>query len=1446
MPLLSDLAEGLTDPTARATANEIVLKNLQDGVKSTLTTAPYKVGKEAAAVLENIGVLTNPFSTSLHSHAADKTLENYALRQTAHHMKVFPGPYSFIQLKPAKLQHFNRGPNNHDQMVNYVHEPKDMVRFEESAVIEHIKLAHPVAFIHDTLHHMSAAQVATIFNSNPSLQTLFATCVLPVEALWRHPSAFPDLYSIDYLDAEHFCYSPGGHRGGGYVHHINSLRWLSTARIRTRKLSLVIEKLETNAAHHLFMITRRDFAPPKFFNYIPSDLVELPDVFYPGDGNVRTPYSKTLVNRMMMYCYSVKAVSMRDIWAKLRQVIPTSEIHKYEINDLVRLTNFFLVLVALNNVSDYDTLLQHGLFRRVWIKIRARIGQAMEPLVGRSQYAELLRFTRWKPFHYSLTTETKYAWHHRDKFPTAPVEKIPGFIDEWRAPVTPHTRNGLLKLSDTLGLPDDDLLEALTRLDNPEPEPAAPPVQEPETADLPPPSPPAPNTTHAPPEPGCCAKHTIFDEAFASSCAGGQLWTGAAGGLCHLCCGEEEEEPPSPPTPPPEPITRETEILNSLGFTDLKPQSGPWGPIEPLAFNPSPREAVGFDGSSPLAHQIVTFMQGMGRYVHQHRIDNLRAGAFASDGKNQRIGQLIPRQKPDWLLSYAARCESSERESFLIHVSGAGGSGKSFGLQKILRDSTYTATQCTVVVPTVELRNDWCGKVQALASARVKTYEKAMIQESSPVTIFDDFGKLPPGYIDAYMAMHPGVELYILTGDDRQSVYNVSNLQATCSQLTPEVDAFKPYCEYYVNATHRQPRRFANPLSVFSGNRHSGSVDTAAKIPDDATVLVPSSAKSLQLSEMGRRAMTYAGCQGLTVKHLVICLDKDTPLCSDRVMYTALSRASESVTFVNTYSEDPGFQEKLNCTPYLKTFLSGVAEDEHAGEEEKPKEADPVEPTVKTHIAVEAETQLLEPLIEDCEDKDTRELFSEAHGKTDLAQSDNPIIQLFPHQQAKDDALMEKTMEKRILTATTRENLKSKLDTRGLGDLLFEAYADFTHVPATRQAFDPDLWARSRARAERTYLSKTKSQIANGAPRQDPDFDDNFIALFNKSQWVKKIAKVGHAFKAGQTISSFKQEIVLQTTTMALYLRTMRDQHMPDNIFIMCEKTPGELNDFVKRKWNFEGDSYESDYEAYDQSQDAVFLNFELRKARHFGVPEEILELYSNIKCNAKTFAGVLAIMRLSGEGPTLDFNTEGNIAYDALRFKLDNNVTALYCGDDLARDRVCQERTAWKLIEPFFTLKAKPVVTPNPGFCGWRLTPYGVVKDPVQLYQSMRLGLELGKLSEILPSYSLDFAHAYALGDKVHEIFDERDMAFHQATVRVMHRLGVHPKVAGDHLPVYHVRSDKLLNRVKEKKTTVQESTHIAMRDDYTNHNGHIMTAQGDKGSASYSGGALSYLRNL
>jgi len=71
----------------------------------------------------------------------------------------------------------------------------------------------------------------------------------------------------------------------------------------------------------------------------------------------------------------------------------------------------------------------------------------------------------------------------------------------------------------------------------------------------------------------------------------------------------------------------------------------------------------------------------------------------------------------------------------------------------------------------------------------------------------------------------------------------------------------------------------------------------------------------------------------------------------------------------------------------------------------------------------------------------------------------------------------------------------------------------------------------------------------------------------------------------------------------------------------------------------------------YDQSQGGECLNFELMLCKYAGVPAQELHFYSTLKQCSKVYKGTLKIMRLSGEGPTFDFNTFCNIAYHHTKY---------------------------------------------------------------------------------------------------------------------------------------------------------------------------------------------------
>jgi len=311
----------------------------------------------------------------------------------------------------------------------------------------------------------------------------------------------------------------------------------------------------------------------------------------------------------------------------------------------------------------------------------------------------------------------------------------------------------------------------------------------------------------------------------------------------------------------------------------------------------------------------------------------------------------------------------------------------------------------------------------------------------------------------------------------------------------------------------------------------------------------------------------------------------------------------EEVTPINVWTEDPDFMTKIENLPYLQTFLQMSSN--HPAPEPAVLEEEAVEPKVKTHFAIENVVALVDTFVEQCQDKDTREIFSYEHGKTNLAQTDDLVVQLFPHQQNKDDAFHKITVASRLVFSDPATNQRDiqRPETRTAGHELWLAFHRRMKLPSTKVPFSPELWEHATDHVERTYLSKSQANLENGRQRQDPDMPDPKIDLFIKSQWVKKLEKLGHTFKAGQTVSSFKQESIRRTAILATYMRLATEKFQPAHIFVNVRKTPADLARWVKENWNFTVDSDENDYTQFDKSQDEVTTVFEDLYHAHFSIP---------------------------------------------------------------------------------------------------------------------------------------------------------------------------------------------------------------------------------------------------
>nr|DAZ85793.1 TPA_asm: replicase [Cardamom virus X] len=1293
MALLTAALDRFTDVSLKSVIQEEQLQPFRKALKDASTTMPYAASPAATSALEKLGILTNPFAANLHTHAAAKAVENQLLQTLGH---ILPQePVTFYFLKRSKLNQMRRNTRIKDVFNNMNIEPRDFARYPEDTLREHLTApTTSVAYISDTLHFLKPHFLVSLFRHNPVLKVVYATMVLPPEALYKHPSQMPAIYTINY-DYGGFQYLPGGHGGASYHHEFKQLDWLRVGKMvhkyEDTQLTITAQMMESLGANHLFIFTRGDMLTPRVRTFSQDECVVLPKIFHPSDRNTSKPLSKTFAMQLLLYVKSVKEVTFRDICAKIRQLIPTSDLHLYQPDDLIHVANFFYFTAKKDAICHNSAILDGAWIIAGFREVYSRILSLWHTLFGQDAFGQLLKALEWKMFTYSLEPNTIHVG-------------------------TPL----LVKKGDVEDLEHDPW----ALVESEEVEEIPPPVSTPEpTQDTPTPTP---------------AQEDINTDELLP-------W--------HNC----------------------RHILTACGFKGDQKQYREGQLISPISDIQQLPDAEAPEAPPELIKQL----EKLRRHPVMVSICNVRGKAYASDIKNNRVGACTRNESTEWKKLLDSRVEHGERDLPMIVIHGAGGSGKSYVLQNFLRAQEKGYQQVGIVLPTVELRADWMAKVPNVHERCFRTFEKALIQLSPKTVIMDDYTKLPAGFIETFVLFHPEVTTVILTGDPKQTSHHESNDQASSAHLAPAVAVYSKYCRYYLNATHRNRKDLANKLGIYSELEGTTRITQSATVMHGWPIIAPSLAKKTCLTELGHRAYSYAGCQGLTTPNVQVLLDNNTALCSAEAMYTTLSRARDAIHFIQTGPTSSDYWEKISATPYLKTFLN-LHREEVAATVEKPASDEPAEPSPPpTHFPVENAEMLLEPLKEELCDKFDRELFDKKHGHTNAIQTEDTLVQLFQHQQAKDEALLFKTIEARIKIGTPRSNEIEFIMKKDIGDILFLNYQKAMGLPVDPIPFQPQLWQSCQSEVQNKYLEKPYQALVNGKDRQSPDFPTTKIALFLKSQWVKKTEKIGALkVKPGQTIASFMQQTVMLYGTMARYMRRIRSAYQPENIFITCENTPEDLNEWVLEHWDFTRTAHSNDFTAFDQSQDGAMLQFEVLKAKHHSIPEDIIEGYVALKTNAYIFLGTIAVMRLSGEGPTFDANTECAIAYHHTKYHVEPGSAQLYAGDDMAQDSTPKLKKSFELIEQRLELKSKEVThAQQPGnyatFCGWVITPVGIIKEPKKLYASLQLAKHTDKTDRVKLNYTRDLVFAYRLGDRLHSVLTDEEAAFHQATVRDVHLMG-------------------------------------------------------------------------
>jgi len=88
----------------------------------------------------------------------------------------------------------------------------------------------------------------------------------------------------------------------------------------------------------------------------------------------------------------------------------------------------------------------------------------------------------------------------------------------------------------------------------------------------------------------------------------------------------------------------------------------------------------------------------------------------------------------------------------------------------------------------------------------------------------------------------------------------------------------------------------------------------------------------------------------------------------------------------------------------------------------------------------------------------------------------------------------------------------------------------------------------------------------------------------------------------------------MRSGVLARYVRRVLQPLQPPNFYIHTEQSDLDFHQWVREHWDFNKESYESDYTMYDQSQGGECLNFELMLCRYVGVPASEMHFYATLK----------------------------------------------------------------------------------------------------------------------------------------------------------------------------------------------------------------------------------------
>nr|AZM68728.1 RNA-dependent RNA polymerase [Potato virus T] len=704
------------------------------------------------------------------------------------------------------------------------------------------------------------------------------------------------------------------------------------------------------------------------------------------------------------------------------------------------------------------------------------------------------------------------------------------------------------------------------------------------------------------------------------------------------------------------------------------------------------------------------------------------------------------------------------------------------------------------------------------------------VQKSSLIVI-DELSLMPNGYLDMLINMneeatfitlfdplqaryHAKSDVLRVSPENDVDRIKVPKYLFFSKRMSSELDFFDVRCSSDQKKWELHGKQYREPAALFRDIKGQ-----------EFTILSPSFETAREMSKYadikdGCKSMTFGESQGLTVNKAVIVVDQDLVATSVLHWIVALTRSrqgfvilvhkvfdmktliqpvqnsiiglvlrgvkvsrehlintagkclseAEIVEELETFKRTEEDEDLLEGDPWLKGQLflcQSVELDEVTPEEPLRHESPP-----RTHLPlpVEGLTPLLMSNVKAREDRE----FITPSGWSKQFRDDKENVDwrnvsyadafetIYPKHEASDDITLWAAIQKRIVMADPFRNAMKLQKVEPISAEIFNEMNKILllnpHVSVDRDQVYKEFL--------RKRLNKSKKLIESHSERSSDDWPIDHFFLFMKSQLCTKFEKRFVDAKAGQTLACFSHKLLTRFGPAFREFEKKFTANLPPSWYIHTMKNFDQLNNWVINYVDQE-EGTESDYEAFDRSQDAIILGLEIECLKLFGWDQDLIDDYRKLKLWMGCRLGAIAIMRFTGEFGTFFFNTIANIAFTCLRYNITRDTVIAFAGDDMYASGKLEIRKDREDLLAHLTLKAKVQFTEKPMFCGWYIKKMGIVKEPRLVLERWLIAERKKVIDQCFINYSIEVSYGYRLGEYLWEYFD--NLEDFQAIVRLV-----------------------------------------------------------------------------